>query len=120
MGAVTLVMLLPLVFSMTFLSVQAGLWFHARHVVIAAAQEGARAARGVDLDPAQAQAAGEQRAAAFAAGVSGTVTTTGITVQRGDEQVTVVVTGHAPAILPGFDLEVSGRSTSPVERFVAP
>ena len=39
-----MVMLLPLLFSVMFLGLQAALFYHARTVAITAAQEGARAA----------------------------------------------------------------------------
>ena len=41
-------------------------------------------------------------------------------MHRSAEQVTVEVHGTALAVLPGVRLQVSGRSTSPVERFTAP
>lgn len=120
-SAIELVLLAPMVFLLTFLPIQAGLIIQARHVVTAAAQEGARAARTVDLDAGQAQAAGAQRATDFTATLGGNmVHDTTVTVSRGPEQVSVVVTGNALAILPGFTLAVRGTSVSPVERFSAP
>jgi Flp pilus assembly protein TadG len=120
-SAIELVLLAPMVFLLTFLPIQGGLILQARHVVTAAAQEGARAARTVDLDAGQAQAAGAQRATDFTAMLGGNmVHDTTVTVNRGPEQVRVVVTGNALAILPGFKLAVRGTSVSPVERFSAP
>src|SRR3954452_960240 len=52
--AVELVLLTPLLMFVVFLVVQAALYMHARHVVLAAAQQGARLAR--------AQAASDQAA----------------------------------------------------------
>lgn len=120
-SAIELVLLAPMVFLLTFLPIQGGLILQARHVVSAAAQEGARAARTVDLDAEQAQAAGAQRATDFTAMLGGNmVHDTTVMVNRGPEQVRVVVTGNALAILPGFKLAVRGTSVSPVERFSAP
>ncbi len=120
-SAIELVLLAPMVFLLTFLPIQGGLILQARHVVSAAAQEGARAARTVDLDAGQAQAAGAQRATDFTAMLGGNmVHDTTVMVNRGPEQVRVVVTGNALAILPGFKLAVRGTSVSPVERFSAP
>ncbi len=120
-GAVEVVLLTPLVFVLTFLPIQTALVLHARHIATAAAQEGARAARGADLDAGQAQAAGTRRAGDFAALLGGnTLQRPAVTVNRGAEQVTVVVTGTALGVLPGFQLTVTGRSVSPVERFTAP
>ncbi len=120
-SAIELVLLAPMMFLLTFLPIQGGLILQARHVVTAAAQEGARAARTVDLDTGQAQAAGTQRATDFTATLGGNmVHDTTVTVNRGPEQVRVVVTGNALAILPGFKLAVRGTSVSPVERFSTP
>ena len=120
-GALELVLLTPLMFLLTFLPIQAALVLHARQIATAAAQEGARAARVADLDAEQAQAAGTRRAAEFAALLGGnTLQQPSVTVNRGLEQVTVVVTGTALGVLPGFQLAVTGRSVSPVERFTAP
>ena len=120
-GAVEVVLLTPLVFLLTFLPIQTALVLHARHIATAAAQEGARAARAVDLDAGQAQAAGTRRAADFAALLGGnTLRSPAVAVDRGAEQVTVVVSGTALGVLPGFQLKVTGRSVSPVERFTAP
>ena len=116
-----MVLLTPLVFLLTFLPIQTALVLHARHIATAAAQEGARAARAVDFDAGQAQAAGTRRAADFAALLGGnTLQSPAVAVDRGAEQVTVVVTGTALGVLPGFQLKVTGRSVSPVERFAAP
>ena len=119
-STVEMVLLTPLVLLLTFLPIQTGLVLHARHVATAAAQEGARAARAVDLDAGQAQAAGVQRAEQFAATLGDRALRT-ITVQvdRGPEQVQVQVRGRALGIVPGVRLTVTGRSVSPVERFAA-
>ena len=45
-GTIELVILLPALFAVMFLGMQAALFYHARTVAIAAAQEGARAAGG--------------------------------------------------------------------------
>ncbi len=120
-GAVEVVLLTPLVFVLTFLPIQTALVLHARHIATAAAQEGARAARVADLDAGQAQAAGTRRAGDFAALLGGnTLQSPAVAVDRDPQLVTVVVTGTALGILPGFELAVTGRSISPVERFTAP
>lgn len=116
-----MVLLAPLMFLLTFLPIQVGLVLHAQHVAAAAAQEGARAARVIDLDTAQSQAAGTQRANDFAALLGGnTLQSATVNVSRSADQVTVVVDGTALGILPGIKLSVSGRSVSPVEQFAAP
>ncbi|MDN5805096.1 MAG: pilus assembly protein, partial [Microlunatus sp.] len=44
MATIQMVLLLPAVLTVLFAGMQAALWYHARAVAIAAAQEGARAA----------------------------------------------------------------------------
>ena len=119
-STVELVILLPLVVFLTFLPVQAALIWHARQVLIAAAQEGARAARAADLTDEQAQNVGTQQAQQFAGSVGGrAVAGTSVVVCRAGEQVRVQVTGQALAILPAFSITVHGQAVSPVEHFVA-
>lgn len=120
-STVEMVLLLPLVVFLTLLPVQAGLVWHARQVMVAAAQEGARAAREADLSVTDAQAVGEQRAQQFAAGVGGNaVRGTTVRVDRSQVAVRVDVAGTALAIVPAFSVRVRGHAVSPVERFVAP
>jgi Flp pilus assembly protein TadG len=116
-----MVLLMPVVLLLTFLPIQAGVWYHARQVVTAAAQEGARAARVADLSVGEAQNAGAERAARFAAGLGGrAVTGTAVHVRRSQTQVTVLVTGHAMSLLPWGGPAVSGTSTAPVDRWSPP
>ena len=94
--------------------VQLALWQHARHVVVAAAQDGARAARvetGTD-DAARSRVLTliEQYGAHL-------VTAPQVTVDRTPDTVTVVVTGHSLSVIPGLALAVCGTSTGPVETF---
>lgn len=120
-SSLELVVLTPLIILMTFLPVQVALVLQARQVATAAAQEGARAARVVDLDAGQAQTAGAQRATEFARTLGGnTFRNSSVQVVRGPEQVTVNVTGQALGILPGIELNVTGQSVTPVERFTGP
>lgn len=118
-GALELVLLTPLVVLLTFGTVQVGLWLHARNLVTAAAQEAARTAAIADLDAAAGAGHGEQAARAFLAGQD-VVEVAAITVQRGAETATAVVTGTGLTMLPGVRLEVTGRARTSVERFVAP
>lgn len=116
-----LVLLTPLLMFVVFLVVQGALYMHARHVVLAAAQQGARLAR--------AQAADNQTAVdAARAGTlsylnqlgSDVVSDPTVAVSRINGEATVRVTAHAVSILPGFTLRVIETSTGPVEEFRAP
>ena len=120
-SAVELVLLTPLLMFVVFLVVQAALYMHARHVVLAAAQQGARLAR--------IQAANDQAAATSArAGTysylhqlgADVVSDPAVNVTRVGGFASVRVTAHAVSILPGLTLRVVETSTGPVEGFHAP
>jgi len=109
-----LVIVTPLLLVLVLASVHVGLWFHARHIVDAAAQEGARSARAVGAT----DDAGYQRAAQMLHELgSGAVTDPAVTVTRTAGTVTVTVTGRSPAVVPGLTMSVSATTTSPVEEF---
>ena len=96
--------------------VQYGLWFHARSLALAAAQEGVTAARVLGADPG----AGPQRARAFI-DTHGADTLTGATATLttpAPQTVAVQVTGRALSLLPGVPgLPVTQSAEGPVERF---
>ena len=111
---VEFVIAFPLILAMILTVMDAGLFFHARAVAIAAAQEGARAAA------AQRATAGAGTAAARSfiddAGgqdVFGAWTVTG---DRSATTASVTVTGTALGLLPGLRLPVRQSATVPVER----
>lgn len=116
-AAVELVLLTPLLMVCVLVVVQFALWQHARHVLLAAAQEGARAAR------AQGATAGDGRKRAYdyieQLGPD-LVTSPVVEVDRGVDAVTVRIRGQAVNIVPGLPLMVAATSAGPVERFRAP
>jgi Flp pilus assembly protein TadG len=116
-AAVELVLLTPLLMICVLVVVQFALWQHARQVLLAAAQEGARAAR------AQGGTAEEGRARAFdyieQIGPD-LVSSPAVDVDRGLDIVSVQVRGQAVNIVPGLPLRVTATSAGPVERFRAP
>jgi Flp pilus assembly protein TadG len=115
-ASVEIAILFPVVLLVITAVVQYGLWFHARSLALAAAQEGVTAARVYQADPT----AGTQRAAAFTRDHA-TDTLTDVTVRattRGQGRVGIEVTGRALTILPGLPgLAVTQRAEGPVERF---
>lgn len=116
-SAIELVLLTPLLMVCVLLVVQFALWQHARHVLLAAAQEGARAAR------AQGGTVGDGRTRAFdyiAQLGPDLVSAPVVEVDRGPDAVTVQIRGRAVSIVPGLPLNVSATSTGPIERFRAP
>ncbi len=108
-----MVIALPLVLTVLFLAVQAGTWFYARSIALAAAQSGARTS-------AMLNAAWRPgcRTGSFADDVGG-ATLTGVTVtgDRSATSTTVTVTGGAVRLVPFMDLTVAQTATLPVERY---
>ena len=109
-----LVIVMPLLLLLVLASVHVGLWFHARHLVNAAAQEGARAARASGATDSD----GYDRAQQILGDLgSNSVTSPAIVVTRSSGSVTVSVSGQAPQVIPGLAMSVSASSTSPIEEF---
>jgi Flp pilus assembly protein TadG len=105
--AVEMSIVLPLLFTVLLLAVQAGMWFFARSIALAAAEEGARssASRYSSLDTGLADAD------TFLARVAGTsLSGTSVT------STTVTVTGTSVRLIPLMDLAVTQTATMPVER----
>lgn len=116
-SAIELVLLTPLLIAMIFGIVQAGLVWHARHVAVAAAQQGARLARadtGAPLDPSAVRAQTIAYLHKLGADLVGDPV---VQVTRSGGWVTVTVTGHAVSLLPGGTLTVHGVSRGPIEEF---
>ena len=116
--SIQLVILLPALFAVMFLGMQAALFYHARTVAIAAAQEGARAAGG----ESGKESDGVQAANAFLADAGGNDVLTGATTtaKRTATTVTVVVQGHSLSVIPGWSPVVRQVASVPVERLTAP
>src|SRR4051794_31380515 len=116
-ASIELVILFPALLLLVTALVQYGLWFHARSVALAAAQEGIAAARtyGADLDNGRAVAL------EFVAGNGGDTlldptATAGAPITG---RVQVVVTGRSLSVIPGVaGPAVRQSAAGPVERFV--
>ncbi|TRW47441.1 TadE/TadG family type IV pilus assembly protein [Georgenia yuyongxinii] len=116
--SVEMVIVLPALFVVMFLGVQAALYYHARSVVIAAATQGATAAaveQGTLAD-------GLATAGGFIADAGGDDVVTGVNVggDRSATTATVWVEGHALSVLPGWAPTVRQSASIPVERITAP
>jgi Flp pilus assembly protein TadG len=108
------VLLTPVLLFLVMLVVQFGLWLHAQHVAQAAADEGLRDARTVSVPLADAQA----RASAFLdQTASSVIQDRSLSVERDGDTARVIVIGHAPAVVPGFELGIRAVAAAPVERF---
>ncbi len=122
-SAVEFVLLTPLLFFFLFATVQFGLYFFARHVALAAAQEGDRVARAEAGNPADAHvwqddATGKvdtwirQLAPNLLDGYQRSA------VPSARQTVTVTVTAQVPSMIPGLSIHVTVHSTGPIEQFV--
>jgi hypothetical protein len=109
-----MVILMPVLFSVMFLGLQAALFYHARTVAIAATQEGVRAAA------AETGSAGDGIAAATsfvaAAGGSDVLENASVSGSRSATQASVTVRGAALSVIPGWSPIVEQSATVPVER----
>jgi hypothetical protein len=108
----TLVIVTPAVLVLLMLTVQAGLFWHARQRADAAATRAAAAAAQLD----GTIASGEANARTFLAGAP--LEDAAITINRDGEHARAIVTGTAPALVPGVVWQVSAIAEAPLERFV--
>lgn len=110
--------LLPALFAVMFLGMQAALFHHARTVAIAAAQEGARTAAA----EYGTEAAGVAAASAFVEDAGGDEVLAHATsrAERNPTTVTVVVRGRSLSVIPGWAPVVRQSASAPVERLTTP
>jgi Flp pilus assembly protein TadG len=112
--AVQMVFLMPALFAVMFLGVQGALYYHAREVALAAAQEGARETGSEDgtRESGMAAANGFLRNA----GGSDVMTSTSVSGSRSTTTATITVTGKSMSVIPGWHVTVSQSASVPVER----
>lgn len=109
-----LVIAMPALLLLVLASVHVGLWFHARHIASAASEEGARAASFAGAT----NTAGTSEANQFIDQLGPNVMLDRqVTVNRTPTAVTVTVTGHSPAVIPGLTMAVTASATAPLETF---
>jgi len=112
--SVQMVILMPVLFLVMFLGLQAALFYHARTVAIAAAQQGARAAgaeTGTTSD-------GIDAATSFIAAAGGpdVIENASVSGSRSATQATVTIQGAALSVIPGWSPMVQQSAIVPVER----
>lgn len=113
-SSVELVIVFPLLVLALMLAIQFGIVYHANQVALAAAEEGARAAR----VRGGTAAAGAARASAFLDQLGRSVLVNrGVSASRGAEVARVEVTGQVETVVLGFRFPVRQVSEGPVERF---
>jgi Flp pilus assembly protein TadG len=113
-STVEVVIVFPLLILTLMLVFQFAFWYHARHVALAAAEEGARAAR-VDTGTA---AAGAARAERFVRDLGPSVIVNPkVSASRNLDVARVEVSGQARNVVPGLRLPIRQVSQGPIERF---
>lgn len=108
-----LVVLTPLTVLLVLFSVQMGLFFHARTVLNAAAQDATRA---LQLETATS-ADGRAAADAVLAGSEGFLTVTDLLVEDGPDVVAVEIRADVIAVVPFWSGSTSASASGPKERF---
>jgi Flp pilus assembly protein TadG len=113
-SSIQMVILMPALFSIMFLGMQGALYYHARTVAIAAAQEGARAAGSQNGTADE----GVSAASSFVSDAGGKDVLPGahITGGRSATTATMTVTGTSLSVIPGWSPTVSQSASVPVER----
>ncbi|WP_158558047.1 TadE/TadG family type IV pilus assembly protein [Spongiactinospora gelatinilytica] len=107
----------PMVLLLILLAVNAAMWFHARAIALAAAQEGLRAGRahGAGLTT------GQTAARDFLRQTGGNfLTSPSVRAERTGGSVQMVVTGRAISLIPLLDLGVEQVARAPLERWTTP
>lgn len=113
-----MVLLTPLLMVMVFGIVQTALYMHARHVLLAAAQQGARDLRTTNPADARGLEQARTRTLDYLRQLGpDIVTAPSVDVSRTATVGTVVVRASAVSILPGVRLRVIARSSGPLELF---
>lgn len=114
-GGITVsVAVMPMVFTLFFLVIQVSLWYHGRSVATAAAHHALEAARGYQSNAEAGRAAGNE----FLDQVGGLDDARVERIERGPEEVVVVVEADPLTVVPGFQPHITVELTGPVERVV--
>lgn len=112
-AALQTAVLAPAMLVIAGIIIQGALWYHARDVAIAAAEEGARVSAAQD----GTSAAGRSAASSFAGRTgAGFFKVSSIAATRSATSTTVVVEGESMVLVPGLHLTISQSATLPVER----
>ena len=114
-ASLEIVIIMPVIFMIIFGGVQTGLYYYARNVAVAAAQEGARAAGAQDGTASGGAAA----ASTFIVRAGGDNALPSATVSgaRSATTATVQVRGRSLSLIPGYaGIDISQAASVPVER----
>ncbi|MGC3994770.1 MAG: TadE/TadG family type IV pilus assembly protein [Propionicimonas sp.] len=107
-----MVVIMPVLFTIAFTGMQAGLYFYGRSAALSAATTGAQAA----ADDGGTLADCQQAAAVFIASLGDVLTRPRIDCVRTATTVSVQVSGETLTVIPGWTPQVSQQSVRSVER----
>lgn len=112
--SIQMMILMPVMFLVMFSGMQAALYYHARTIAIAAAQEGAREAGGEN----GSRDSGLKAARDFISQSGGTdaLTNSSVSGSRSATTATVTVSGQSLSVIPGWKVTITQSSSAPVER----
>jgi Flp pilus assembly protein TadG len=102
----------PIAVGVVMFVLQIGITYHAKSVVIAAAQDGARAAQTETGTTNDARHVIE-----MLLGDEGLLETTSVDVSRTDDHVSVQITAEVTSLVPFWNPTVTGAAEGPTERF---
>lgn len=110
-GVAATIVLFPLFAASVFMLVQAIFWSNDRQVAAAAADNASAAVAmyGASAGDAQADAVAQMESAGLR--------NVSVSISRGSDSTTVVVSGEAPGLLSGMSITVTARSTTPSEGY---
>ena len=111
-SSIQLVVLLPALFTLMFLGVQAALVYQGRTIALAAAQEGARAAAGENGSAGD----GITTAQSFVSTTTAGLKDTKVTANRTATEASITVTTNTVSVIPGWTPTIRQSASMPVER----
>ncbi|MGW4784857.1 TadE/TadG family type IV pilus assembly protein [Streptomyces sp. NPDC004230] len=116
-GSLELATLAVVVLMLAFITIQVGLYYHARKVAQSAARQGVEAGRQLGGGEGDGVAQAQDYLARYGGSVKGAhVTSSGSTAQ----QIRITVTGEVATLVPGLTLHVVQFSDGPIERWTNP
>lgn len=113
MQNVSAIAVAPLLLLFVFTIIQASVFWNASNAAHSLASIAYEAQRVYEAGSGAGQAAANQ----YLPQLATTLTDVNVTVSLGTAQASVTVTGSAPSIVPGWNLQVSETVTGPVERW---
>lgn len=112
------VIIVPVFLAALMVIVQAAMWYLARSAALAAARQGADAARVTHSSAAAGVAAADRFAQQSASGFL--LTPRAYSSHSSATTIVITVRGRVPSLVPGLPIAVSQVAQAPVERFTTP